>query len=171
MSFALQRHALISDESAGCPVPLAVEPLTAAEAAPLAEIFAAMEPWSRYPIAATALAAYLGSQEPGAPRFAIKAGDQTVGVAGLRLEWLRGPYLQFLGLVPQAQGFGMGGLVMAWLEREARAGGARNLWVCASAFNDGALAYYEARGFTRATQLPDLVADGIDEVLLRKRLP
>ena len=44
----------------------------------------------------------------------------------------------------------------------------RNLWVCASSFNARALRFYERHGFARAATLPGLVADGYDEILLRK---
>ena len=41
---------------------------------------------------------------------------------------------------------------------------------CASSFNSNALRFYARHGFERAATLDGLVQDGIDEVLLRKRL-
>ena len=38
----------------------------------------------------------------GAPRFAVWLGGKLAGAAGLRLNWLRGPYVQFLGVLPDA---------------------------------------------------------------------
>ena len=55
-------------------------------------------------------------------------------------------------------------------EAEARLANARNLWVCGSSFNDPALSLYESVGFGRVALLDDLLVDGFDEVLMRKRL-
>lgn len=166
----MQRHALVNEASSACPVPLALEPLDPAEAGSLSDTFVGMEPWSRYPFDATALMIYLSGEEAGAPRYAIKAGEQTVGVAGLRLNWLRGPYLQFLALVPQAQGFGLGSLVMEWLDTQTRKAGDFNIWVCASDFNEGAIGFYERHGFRHVGNLPDLIEPSFTEILMRKRL-
>ena len=70
--------------------------------------------------------------------------------------------------MPPFQRQGIGASILAWFEQEALALGARNLWVCASSFNDGALRFYERHGFRPAATLTGLVADGYDEILLRK---
>jgi ribosomal protein S18 acetylase RimI-like enzyme len=129
-----------------------------------------MEPWSRYPFTAAALKAYFAGDETGAPRYAIRLENRLAGALGLRLNWLRGPYIQFLGLVPGAQGEGAGSHLIDKLVEEARAAGERNLWVAASAFNTGALKFYERHGFVRAAELDGVVQEGIYEILLRKRL-
>lgn len=149
---------------------LSASPCTPAEAHELAAIFAAMEPWSRYPFTAAALKAYLAGDETGAPRYAIRLENRLAGALGLRLNWLRGPYIQFLGLVPGAQGEGAGSHLIDKLVEEARAADERNLWVAASAFNTGALKFYERHGFVRVAELDGVVQEGIDEILLRKRL-
>ncbi len=149
---------------------LGASPCTPAEARELGAIFAGMEPWSRYPFPAVALETYLASDETGAPRYAIRLEGRLAGALGLRLNWLRGPYIQFLGIVPGAQGEGAGSHVLDKLVEDARASGDRNLWVAASAFNTGALRFYERHGFVRAAELDSLVQEGIDEILLRKRL-
>jgi GNAT superfamily N-acetyltransferase len=86
----------------------------------------------------------------------------------VRSPWLKGPYLELLALLPKAQGQGIGANILAWFEQEALKAGARNLWVCASLFNTRALRFYERHGFEQAATLPGLVADGYDEILLRK---
>jgi diamine N-acetyltransferase len=132
--------------------------------------FAAIDPWARYPYPASALEAYFVAQEPGAPRYAIGSGGETIGALGLRLNWLRGPYIQFLGMLPGKQSRGLGGRVLGWVEADARNQGARNIWVAASDFNAGAIRFYERHGFTRAADLEGLVRDGKTEVLMRKRI-
>ncbi|HMN36114.1 MAG TPA: GNAT family N-acetyltransferase [Hyphomicrobium sp.] len=143
---------------------------TPQEAKELAESFAGMEPWSRYPFPAPALETYLAGEEPGAPRYTIRNEGRLAGALGLRLNWLRGPYIQFLGILPGFQGSGAGRAILASLSREAAACGVRNLWVAASSFNTRALRFYERAGFARAGVLEGLVQDGFDEILLRKRL-
>ncbi len=149
---------------------LALLPFPVDVAGALGAEFAAMEPWSVYPYPAAALAAYLATVEPGAPRFAVTLDGRIIGAAGLRLNWLRGPYLQFLGVAPPFQGLGIGAAVLAWLESEARRSGARNLWVAVSDFNGAAQRFYARAGFAEAARLDGLVADGRTEILMRKRL-
>jgi ribosomal protein S18 acetylase RimI-like enzyme len=136
----------------------------------LAEHFAAMQPWSRYPFSAKALAAYLALHEAGAPRYAIYSDGQLAGALGLRLNWLRGPYVQFLGVLPAHQRHGIARAVMTQLITDARVNADRNVWVAASSFNAEALRFYEGLGFARVALLDALVQDNIDEVLLRLRI-
>ena len=93
-----------------------------------------------------------------------------VGAAVIRPGWLRGPYLQFLGVVPGFQRRGLGGALLAWMEREARAAKERILWVAASEINTDAIRLYERHGFTQTAKLDDLAWDGRAEILMRKRL-
>ena len=78
--------------------------------------------------------------------------------------------MQFLALLPGAQGQGHGQALLQWFEAQARSAGARNLWICVSAFNTGAQRLYRRFGFEAVTILDDLIKPGVDEVLMRKRL-
>ncbi len=161
-------HDLGPDPADGCVRRLV--PLDPQNAVDLGAAFAAISPWADYPYPASALAAYFAKAELAAPRYQIMAGDSIAGVAGLRGDWLRGPYLQFLGVLPHHQGHGLGAAVLAWFERTARDTGQRNLWVAASDFNAAAIRFYERNGFAECARLDGLVADGRTEILLRKRL-
>jgi len=145
-------------------------PLGQERAETLGAAFAAMDPWAAYPYRASAIARYLAGGTADAPVFAIKASGHVAGAVGLRVDWLLGPYIQFLGVLSEHHGKGIGCLVMEWVEREARRLSARNVWVAASDFNSGALRFYERHGFSRVADLPGLVRDDRTEVLLRKRL-
>ena len=149
---------------------LVIEPLGADHAERLGPGFAAIDPWARYPYPASALEAYFAAEESGAPRFAVWLDGELAGAAGVRLNWLRGPYVQFLGVLPEFQRRGLGARVLAWIESEARRAGERNLWVAASDFNLDAIRFYETHGFALVAPLPDLVRDGRTELLLRRRL-
>ncbi len=132
--------------------------------------FAAIDPWASYNYTAEALSKYLGDKEENAPRYEIVVGEAVAGAIGIRKNWLRGPYLQFLAILPSFQGQGIGGAALSWFEAEALTDKVRNIWVSASDFNVGALAFYERFGFVRVATLDGLVSDDAGEILLRKRL-
>jgi diamine N-acetyltransferase len=147
-----------------------LEPIAKATAATLGAGFAAIDPWARYPYQPALLAAYLAGREAGAPRYVVRVDGAVAGAIGYRDNWLRGPYLQFLGFLSPYQRQGIGRIALAWFEGTARARGDGNLWVAASAFNTAAIRFYEAHGFVRTAELEGLVRSGISEILLRKRL-
>ncbi len=165
--FAARRYAIGLPPGAS---PLIAEPMTESEAGPLAEAVAALEPWRTYRYPAEKLAAYLAKAEPGAPRFILYRDGETAGGIGLRLNSMRGPYIQFLAILPPFQGQGLGSALIAWVEAEARAGGERNLWIAASEINADARRLYERLGFREMARLEDLVCEGRSEILYRKRL-
>ncbi|PPD31258.1 MAG: GNAT family N-acetyltransferase [Hyphomicrobium sp.] len=145
-------------------------PLDPALADPLGEAFAALSPWRDYPFSAAALAGYFRGIQPDAPRLAIRVGDQVAGIAGLRRSWLRGPYLQFLGVLPAYQGHGLGSAVLDWFERDARAMEERNLWAATSDFNGDAFRFYTRAGYRETARIDGLIRDDRTEILMRKRL-
>lgn len=145
-----------------------LEPLAQASCAGLAAAIVAMEPWSVMHYPAEKLAAFLASPDQAVSRYQVSVGDRAAGVVSVRSPWLKGPYLELLALLPHAQNRKIGARIMAWFEEVALDQGARNLWVCASSFNERALRFYARHGFQPVATLPGLVADGYDEVLLRK---
>jgi GNAT superfamily N-acetyltransferase len=149
---------------------VALRALPPGEPARLGPLFAAMDPWARLGYKGDALATYLGAIERSAPRYAIMIGNEVAGAAGIRLNWLRGPYVQLLALLPAYQKRKLGAAFLAWLAHEARRHGEQNVWVLASAFNTDALRFYETNGFERTGEIPELVAPNTSEILLRRRL-
>ncbi len=149
---------------------ISLRPLPPGEPQRLGPVFAAIDPWSRLGYKADALSGYLGTLEKSAPRYAIMAGTEVAGAVGIRLNWLRGPYVQFLGILPEYQKRRLGSTFLAWLAHEAKRHGEQNVWVLASVFNADALRFYEVNGFERTGEIVDLVAPGTAEVLLRRRL-
>ncbi len=150
---------------------VAFEPMTAEAAERLGSAFAQIDPWAHYAYTAATLAAFLADEEPGTQRFQIVADQVLAGAIVIQSKWLRGPYLQFLGVLPAFHRRGLGRSALGWFESAARADGARNLWVAASEFNVAAQAFYERHGFVRLASIDGLVADGTAEILFRKRLP
>jgi len=140
------------------------------EAGQAGVLCASMDPWARYRTTAGELTAFFSRSEPGAPRFAIRINGQFEGVLVLKSNWLAGPYIQTLAIARIAQGHGAGSLILGFIDRQARAARNRNVWVAASDFNAAAIRFYERHGFVRAAEIPGLLQDGRDEVLLRKRV-
>lgn len=165
---ALRYEIALSDDPSAAP--LIIEPLPPAQAPILGEAFAAMDPWAAYEFPASALTGYFSNLEPGAPRYLLSRGGTVAGAVGVRLAWLRGPYVQFLGILPEMQRQGIGTAVLDWVEREARAGNDRNLWIAASQINTPAIHLYEQLGFRDAAWLDSLVSEGRTEILMRKQL-
>jgi ribosomal protein S18 acetylase RimI-like enzyme len=135
---------------------------------PLAEAIVAIPPWSMMNYSAGALAKFLASAEGGVSRYLVQVGSEPAGAVSVRHPWLKGPYLELLALLPSFQGRGIGSEIIGWFEEEGLRLGARNLWVCASSFNTRAVRFYRRHGFREAATFGGLVADGYDEILLRK---
>lgn len=147
--------------------PLALLPMTAAAADRLGEAIAWIGPWAHYAFAGSALAEALKANAVAS--YQIECAGESAGAVVIRPAWLVGPYMQMLAVLPAFQGQGIGSRVVAWFEAEARLKG-RNAWLCVSAFNPGAQRLYRAHGFELIATLDDLVRDGDDELLMRKRL-
>ncbi len=156
--------------TASTSMPVTVRDMTVEAANVLGSALGAIEPWLSYPISVDGLTSYCATIEPGAPRYAIYVGADLAGAIGLRTNWLRGPYLQLLGIVPAAQGMGVGQMVLDWIECGARVGQQRNFWVAAADYNIRAIQFYERHGFTHVATIDGLVHDTRSDVLLRKKL-
>jgi diamine N-acetyltransferase len=153
-------------------VPVQLSPVRADEAADLATRMAAIPPWSTYLVKPAHLESLFRMSAGGAVALALRRSylAAPLGVAVIRSPWLIGPYMQFLGLDPSAQGQGIGTRVLRWMEAEAKLVGARNLWICAAGFNADAQRLYHRNGFETVVALEDLIQDGVPEILMRKRL-
>ncbi|MDD2466453.1 MAG: GNAT family N-acetyltransferase [Desulfobulbus sp.] len=152
-----------------CVSSLSLNRLEPFEAESIANQLAVMDPWARLGYGAPALECYLAGRDSALQRFSVQESGETVGVVCIRLPWLRGPSLELLAVFPPAQGRGLGRMLLAWIEEEARLG-ADNLWTVTSEFNTRARLFYQTAGFVEVAPLTDLVASGYSEILLRKRL-
>jgi GNAT superfamily N-acetyltransferase len=148
---------------------LSLRPMTPELAELLGPAVAAIEPWSTINYPAAQLTAFLTLEDPALNRRAIFVEDEPAGIIAVRSPWLRGPYLQVLALLRPFQGQGFGKHLLAWFETQAT-GNARWLWLCHSSFNRRAGAFYTREGFHEVAVLTDLMLDGGDEVLMRKRI-
>ena len=130
---------------------------------------ATMEPWSRLGYRAEGLLALLSSHQPDRQSFLIQRGGRPAGVLVLRDPWWRGIYIELFAVYPEAQQQGVGRAALDLIEARRRPG-RDNLWLLVSGFNSAAQTFYRRQGFELVGQLPDLLASGEDEILMRKRL-
>jgi diamine N-acetyltransferase len=165
--FAWTRHKLgvLRDNAT-----IALEPMTPEAAHLLGPAVAAIDPWKRYGFDGATLARGFETTGDGAVRFQVHIEGALAGIVIARSPWLTGPYLQMLALLPSYSGRGVGAVVLRWFEDTARAGNARNIWLCVAGFNVDAHRLYVRHGFERVGMLPDLLQDGVDEMLMRKKL-
>jgi ribosomal protein S18 acetylase RimI-like enzyme len=131
---------------------------------------AEIDPWARLDFAGERFANFLAAEGDGAFRFKILFGAERAGAVVVRFPWLSGPYLNILGILPAFQRRGVGALALTWLENESRRVAARSIWLCVSSFNVAARAFYERHGYRVAAQLDDLINDGKNEMLMRKKI-
>jgi GNAT superfamily N-acetyltransferase len=91
------------------------------------------------------------------------------GVVAVRYPWLKGSYLELIGLFPDRQGQGLGAAILQWMEQETKPW-AMNCWVLVSSFNDAAKRFYLRQGFKEIANIEALVSARSNELLLRKVL-
>jgi ribosomal protein S18 acetylase RimI-like enzyme len=135
----------------------------------LGAILAGMDPWRAHGRTATEMANRFKRDDPSAGRFAILANGKIVGAVIVRYPFLRGAYLETLGLSEAARGLGIGRAIIGWMEAEI-ADEAKNLWLCVTDWNEAARRFYRAQGFVEVAPLPDLSVEGMTEIFMRKRL-
>jgi ribosomal protein S18 acetylase RimI-like enzyme len=151
---------------------IAVAAAPAAVAGKQGAWIAAMEPWSSLGYGAAGLSRFLRrSARAGGVLVAreIAARERVVAVVAVQDGVLLGRFVSLLAVRPDAAGRGIGRALLARVEAQT-ARKRRWLFVSADASNRAALGFYRKLGFVRVGRLPDLVAEGRVEILLRKRV-
>jgi ribosomal protein S18 acetylase RimI-like enzyme len=140
-----------------------------AHADTLGSLLADMEPWTSHERTQSEMAARFRKTDPSAGRFAILHDEAIVGAVIVRYPFLRGAYLETLGLSETSRGYGIARAIIDWMSTEI-AGEATNLWLCVTDWNTSARAVYRRLGFEEVAQLPDLSMEGMTEIFMRKTL-
>ena len=130
---------------------------------------ATINPWLALGYSAAQLEKYLSADEPSLYRYTVMVDEMIAGVVAVRYPWLRGSYLELIGLFPDQQGKGFGAAIVQWMEHETQPW-AMNCWVLVSSFNDAAKRFYLRQGFTEIANIEALVSAQSNELLLRKVL-
>jgi len=148
---------------------LTLERITLKRAQSLAQQLSNILPWSDLALGEESLISHFKREDPALFRFSIHFGDELVGAASIREPWLKGPYLELLGLLPSVQRFGLGTELMNWFEYQAPET-TRSLWLLCSDFNIDAYQFYQKQGFQKVCVIDNLYEEGFDDFLMRKRL-
>ena len=108
----------------------------------------------------------------GALLTAENSSGEAVGLMQCEWKGMFGawPYLALLGVKKRWRGMGVGRKLLSAFERISREMGARQIFICVSAFNPRARALYTSLGFRRIATIPELYRDDVTENVLMKRL-
>jgi hypothetical protein len=88
----------------------------------LADDVARIDPWRRLAVCPQSLAC-LFTATPANSKRLITLDGRPAGTVIIQPNWLLGPYLQHLSVLPEAQQNGAGTAALAWLEDVSRAAG------------------------------------------------
>jgi ribosomal protein S18 acetylase RimI-like enzyme len=138
-------------------------------AATLGHLLASIDPWRAQGRTADEMTLRFAREDPSAGRFAIVREEVVIGAVIVRYPFLRGAYLETLGLSETTRGLGIGRSIVDWMAREID-GEAGNLWLCVTDWNEAARGFYRRLGFDEIAPLPDLSVQGMTEIFMRKQL-
>lgn len=147
-----------------------LDQLTRADSRDLAEALAQIDPWRTLGFTAERLQGFIAAEAAHQARYAIRFEGRLAGFVCVDRDWLLGPYLRSLAVLPAYQSRKLGSAVLTWLTDEARRAARRNVWVCVSDFNRDAQRLYELNGFEKVADIADMVVTGRGEILMRKVL-
>ncbi len=147
-----------------------LQAMNPAWAARFGEELARIDPWLRLGYSSRSLCQYLSAAVQGRVALAVLEDETPAACLTIRPDWLRGPLLECLAVLPEFQGGGLGREIIRWLAGQASGQRQGNLWTLCAEFNLPAREFYARQGFATAGTLPDLIGAGETEILLRLRL-
>ncbi len=146
---------------------LSIEPGTPADIDWCTHLMSSTEPWLTLRPNPQACEAVF--RRAGCELFLALQGDKKLGFILLQSSGLAGaPYVGAIAVTAAARGMGVGSQLLAFAERHYSA--ARNIFLCVSDFNSGAIALYKRVGYEQVGLLKDYIVEGHDELIMRKRL-
>jgi [ribosomal protein S18]-alanine N-acetyltransferase len=149
-------------------VPLTIRPARDTERQWAAGVMSASEPWIT--LGRDFDACVRACTSPIDSLYIAEGPDGPCGLALVRERGVAGaPYLVSIAVAPHVRNQGAGSQLLAYAESLFR-GRYRHFFLCVSSFNPRARAFYERHGYQAAGVLPDFIVDGLDEILMMKRL-
>jgi ribosomal protein S18 acetylase RimI-like enzyme len=150
-----------------------IVPLAERDIEPCAALMASSEPWTRYGIElGDALRMWRQALDTSATVEVARHGPMTCGFAWYIARGAFGlsGYLKLLGVSREVRGRGIGGALLAHVERRALADGQDDMFLLVSDFNLPAQRFYAAHGYHQVGAIAGYVCPGIGELIYRKRL-
>jgi ribosomal-protein-alanine N-acetyltransferase len=99
--------------------------------------------------------------------YVAELDGHVAGIAIVKQKFLLGDYLELLGVAGWARQQGIGGQLLAHIERLVFER-TKNLFACVSDFNEPARAFYKKHGYQEIGPMPNFLIPGSAELLLRK---
>ncbi len=132
-----------------------------------AALMAASDPWRTLGREFDALLHTVRLQ--GRERYVAHVQGRFAGFLLLNLQGAFAGYIQTIGLSPEFRGQGYGAQLIAFAEQRILRDH-QNVFLCVSAFNQGARRFYASLGYQQVGELTDFVVAGHSEFLLRKTI-
>ncbi len=149
---------------------MTVRPLRAEDVEACAAIMSGLPLWRAYAVTMRDARETFHAALRGAAQ--VQVAEDAGRVLGFVEYLVRGTfghsgYVWAVGVAANAQGRGVGGLLMDAAEAKIFEAGP-NVFLLVSASNAGARRFYERRGYRRVGEIPDYVRPGLTEILYRK---
>jgi GNAT superfamily N-acetyltransferase len=133
----------------------------------ISTVLCSMDPWRTLEYTPDIFEYYFFRADLALTRYEIIFSGTVVGILTLRSPWLSGPFIELMALFEGFQGKGIGRRLIDWICDNYKS---FNLWATVSSFNLKAQKFYSDAGFQQMAILDDLIKEGWDEILLRKRM-
>jgi ribosomal protein S18 acetylase RimI-like enzyme len=144
-----------------------VRPYRSEDRTAVIDMLADSDPWKRLGYTARHWERLFDPFPSGREGYVIDVAKDVAGLALLRRHFLFGDYLELLAIAPARQRQGLGGTLLAHVERIVFSR-STNLFACVSDFNAAARDFYRRHGFREVGPIHDLLMPGSSEILLRK---
>lgn len=101
--------------------------------------------------------------------YIVTRGNDLLGFAVLQMAGAFKGYIQSICIAPAARGKGLGSSLLEFCEQRIFEV-SPNVFMCVSSFNADAARLYDRAGYQKIGELPDYLARGHSEILLRKTI-
>lgn len=131
----------------------------------LSRSMATSDPWLKLGIDQTACRRTLSNE--GYDSWVADLGGQPVGFVLLQMKGAFSGYIVSIMIVEAHRGQGIGAALLEFAEQRVF-GQTKNMFLCVSAFNHRAQAFYRLHGYDTIGVIKNYLVEGEDEILMRK---
>lgn len=132
-----------------------------------AEIMSSSEPWTILRMSMDHI--YSTLNDPMHEVYVAYIEEEIVGTMVIHKRGVFSGYLKSIAVKPAWRGKKLGEQMMCFIENEIFST-SKNLFLCVSSFNLDAQRFYLKLGYKKIGELQDYLAEGHDEILMRKSI-